>query len=326
MTTITRAAFLSGLGAAALARPRLARAQEAGPIRIVVPFAAGGPADLVARTLGAKMSDTFGQPVVIENRDGAGGNIGTAVVARAAPDGRTLLLGTNGPLVINVSLFSSLGFDPLKDFTPISHLASVPLYLVVPTSLPANSVQELVDAARARPGSISYASSGIGSGGHLAGGLLAHRAGVQMTHVPYRGAAPAMTDLLAGRVQMLFVGLPAVEAYVREGKVKILAVVTPQRTSGRPDVPTVAEAAHLPGFEIASWYGLLGPAGLPSSVVERLAGEAVRALGLPDVSGLLFTRNGLEKVASTPEAFAATLRREIPEYRQIVQQIGARQE
>jgi tripartite-type tricarboxylate transporter receptor subunit TctC len=324
--TITRAAFLSGLGAAALARPRPARAQETGPIRIVVPFAAGGPADLVARTLGAKMSDTFGQPVVIENRDGAGGNIGTAVVARAAPDGRTLLLGTNGPLVINVSLFSSLGFDPLKDFTPISYLASVPLYLVVPASLPANSVQDLVDAARARPGSISYASSGIGSGGHLAGGLLAHRAGVQMTHVPYRGAAPAMTDLLAGRVQMLFVGLPAVEAYVREGKVKILAVVTRQRTSGRPEVPTVAEAANLSDFEIASWYGLLGPAGLPSSVVDRLAAEAVRVLGMPDVSDLLFTRNGLEKVASTPEAFAATLRREIPEYRQIVQQIGVRQE
>lgn len=326
MTRITRAALLSSFGAAALARSRRAHAQEAGPIRIVVPFAAGGPADLVARTLGAKMSDTFGQPVVIENRDGAGGNIGTAAVARAVPDGRTLLLGTNGPLVINVSLFSSLGFDPLKDFTPISYLASVPLYLAVPASLHVNSVQDLMDAARTRPASISYASSGIGSGGHLAGGLLAHRAGVQMTHVPYRGAAPAMTDLLAGRVQMLFVGLPAIEAYVREGRAKILAVVTPKRTSARPDVPTVAEAANLPGFEIASWYGLLGPAGLPSSVLERLAGEAIRVLGLPDVSDLLFTRNGLEKVASTPEVFAATLRREIPEYRQIVQQIGARQE
>jgi len=325
MPLLTRAAFLSGL-ATALAAPSLrAQALFDGPVRVIVPFAAGGPADLVARTIAARLTESIGQSVVIENRDGAGGNIGTAAVARAAPDGRTLLLGTNGPLVINVSLLASLPFDPLTDFTPISHLAAVPLYLVVPASLPARSVQELIAAARARPGSISYASSGIGSGGHLAGGLLAQRAGVQMTHVAYRGAAPAMTDLLAGRVDMLFVGMPVVAAHLQEGRVRVLGVVTPRRTTERPDIPTIAEAG-LPGFEIASWYGLLGPAGLPRPIVERLHAEVVRILNLPDVTEVLFRTNGLERVASTPEEFAATLRSEIPQYREIVRLIGARQE
>ena len=325
---ITRARFLAGsvLAAGALALPRLARAEVGGPTRIVVPFAAGGPADLVARTITARMAETMGQTFIVENRDGAGGNIGTALVARAAPDGKTLLLGTNGPLVINVSLLASMPFDPLKDFSPISHLASVPLYLVVPASLPARSVKDLIALARGQPGAISYASSGIGSGGHLAGGLLAHRAGVQMTHVAYRGAAPATTDLLAGRVQMLFVGMPAVEGHVRDGLLRVLGVATPRRTTARPDIPTIAEAGDLPGFEIASWYGLLGPAGLPAATVARLNAEANRALHIPEVADLLFTRSGLERVASTPEEFAATLRREIREYATIVRQIGARQE
>jgi tripartite-type tricarboxylate transporter receptor subunit TctC len=321
---ITRFSLLTGLGVA-LAAPHLARAQDT-PTRVIVPFAAGGPADLVARTLAARMGESMGKTFVIENRDGAGGNIGTAAVARAEPDGKTLLLGTNGPLVINVSLLASMPFDPLKDFSPISHLASVPLYLAVPTSLPARNVKELIAMAREQPGSISYASSGIGSGGHLAGGLLAYRAGVQMTHVAYRGAAPATTDLLAGRVQMLFVGMPVIEAHVREGRLRVLAVATPRRTTARPDIPTVAEAAELPGFEVASWYGLLGPAGLPPAMVERLNAEVNRALHNPEAADLLFTRNGLERVASTPEEFAETLRREIPEYAEIVRQIGARQE
>lgn len=322
---ITRARFLTGIGTA-LAAPHPARAQDSTPTRIIVPFAAGGPADLVARTIAARMGEAMGQTFVIENRDGAGGNIGTAAVARAAPDGKTLLLGTNGPLVINVSLLASMPFDPLKDFSPISHLASVPLYLAVPAALPAQNVKELIAMARAQPGSISYASSGIGSGGHLAGGLLAYRAGVQMTHVAYRGAAPATTDLLAGRVQMLFVGMPVIEAHVREGRVRVLAVVTPRRTTLRPDIPTVAEAADLPGFEIASWYGLLGPAGLAPALVARLNTEANHALHNPEAADLIFNRSGLERVASTPEEFAATLRREIPEYAEIVRQIGARQE
>jgi tripartite-type tricarboxylate transporter receptor subunit TctC len=326
MPRITRAAFI-GLAAAALAAPRRGVAQDfAGPVRIVVPFAAGGPADLVARAIASRLTDRIGQTIVIENRDGAGGNIGTAVVARAEPDGRTLLLGTNGPLVINVSLLSSLPFDPLRDFTPISHLAAVPLYLAVPASLPAQNLADLIELARKDPARISYASSGIGSGGHLAGGLLAQRAGVQMTHVAYRGAAPAMTDLLSGRVSLLFAGMPAIAQHLREGKVRVLAVARPQRTSQHPEIPTVAEAADLPGFEIASWYGLLGPAGLPPRLVERLNAEVLEILRLPEVVEVLFRRNGLEPVGSSAQEFAATLRSEIPQYRRIVQLIGARQE
>lgn len=293
------------------------------PVRIIVPFAAGGPADLVARTIGTRLSEALGQPVVIEARDGAGGNIGTAVVARAAPDGYTLLLGTNGPLVINVSLMASLPFDPLRDFAPITHLAAVPLYLAVNAAVPANNVAELIAHARSQPGGISYGSSGVGSGGHLAGGLLAARSGAPMTHVPYRGAAPAMTDLIGGRIQFLFVGLPAAVAHVRSGAVRVIAVATPRRASGTPEVPTVAEA--LPGFQIDSWYGLFAPAGTPRPVIERLNREVARILEMPEVREVLFTRNGLEPAGDGPDAFAATLRREIEEYREIVRITGASQ-
>lgn len=293
------------------------------PVRIVVPFAAGGPADLVARTVGTRLSEVLGQPVVIEARDGAGGNIGTAVVARAAPDGYTLLLGTNGPLVINVSLMASLPFDPQRDFSAITHLASVPLYLAVSAAVPANSVAELIAYARSQPGGIAYGSSGVGSGGHVAGGLLAARSGVPMTHVPYRGAAPAMTDLIGGRIQFLFVGLPAAVSHVRNGTVRVIAVATPQRATGTPDVATVAET--LPGFKIDSWYGLFAPAGTPRPTVERLHREVARILALPDVRDVLFTRNGLEPAGDGPDAFAATLRREIEEYREIVRITGATQ-
>ncbi len=315
------------LAAVALLPAPRARTQTAewpaAPIRIVVPFAAGGPADLVARTLGARLSEAVGQPVVIEARDGAGGNIGTAVVARAAPDGYTLLLGTNGPLVINVSLMASLPFDPLRDFSAITHLASVPLYLAVHAAIPAASVAELIAYARSQAGGISYGSSGVGSGGHLAGGLLAARSGAPMTHVPYRGAAPAMTDLIGGRIQFLFVGLPAAVAHVRSGAVRVIAVATPRRASGTPDVPTVAET--LPGFRIDSWYGLFAPSGTPRPVVERLHREVSRVLALPEVRDVLFTRNGLEPAGDGPDAFAAALRREIEEYRDIVRITGASQ-
>ena len=259
------------------------------PIRIVVPFAAGGPADLVARTVGMRLGEALGQSVVIEARDGAGGNIGTAAVARAVADGYTLLLGTNGPLVINLSLMASLPFDPLRDFSAITQLASVPLYLIVPSSVPVATVPELIAYARSQPGGISYGSSGVGSGGHLAGGLLAARSGAPMTHVPYRGAAPAMTDLVGGRIQFLFVGLPVAVAHVRSGAVRVVAVATP-----RP-------------------------------IVERLHREVARILDLPEVREVLFTRNGLEPAGDGPDAFAATLRREIAEYREIVRLAGASQ-
>ncbi len=313
---------------AALAAPALAQAQSwpNGPIRIVVPYAPGGPADLTARAVGGKLSEALGVPVAIESRDGAGGNIGTALVARAAPDGQTLLLGTNGPLVVNPSLMASVPFDPIADFAPITYLADVPLYLAVPATLPAANLAALLAMAKATPGSVSYASSGIGSGGHLAGALLGQMSGVALTHVAYRGAAPATTDLVGGRVQMLFVGLPVVQQHVAAGRLRLLAVATKQRTGNAPDVPTVAEAAALPGFSIASWYGLLAPAGTPRAIIERLHAEATRALAAPDVRDLLFARNGLEPNGAGPDAFAASIAAEIPEYRRIVRLAGANQE
>ena len=313
---------------AALALPALAQAQAwpSGPIRIVVPYAAGGPADLTARAVCTKLSEALGVPVVIESRDGAGGPIGTALVARAAPDGQTLLLGTNGPLVVNPSLMASVPFDPVADFAPITYLADVPLYLAVPAALPATSLAALLAMAKATPGSVSYASSGIGSGGHLAGALLGQMSGAPLTHVAYRGAAPATTDLVGGRVQMLFVGLPVVQQHVAAGRLRLLAVATRQRTGNAPQVPTVAEAAALPGFSIASWYGLLAPAGTPRPIIERLHVEATRALAAPDVRDLLFARNGLEPNGAGPDAFAASIAAEIPEYRRIVRLAGANQE
>jgi tripartite-type tricarboxylate transporter receptor subunit TctC len=313
---------------AALAASPQAQAQTwpSGPIRIVVPYAPGGPADLVARSIGSKLGEALGVPVAIESRDGAGGNIGTALVARAAPDGQTLLLGTNGPLVVNPSLMASIPFDPIADFAPITYLADVPLYLAVPAALPATSLAQLLAMAKAAPGSVSYASSGIGSGGHLAGALLGQMSGAPLTHVAYRGAAPATTDLVGGRVQMLFVGLPVVQQHVLAGRLRLLAVATPRRTGNAPEVPTVAEAAGLPGFSIASWYGLLAPAGTPRAIIERLHAEATRALAAHEVRDLLYTRNGLEPNGAGPDAFAAAIAQEIPEYRRIVRLAGAHQE
>jgi tripartite-type tricarboxylate transporter receptor subunit TctC len=311
---------------AAVLAPFAAFAQPAypsGPVRLVVPFPAGGPASIVAHAIGEKLSERLGQPVIVDNRSGAGGNLGTEIVAKAAPDGQTLLLGTNGPLVVNVSLYSALPFDPLKDFAPISYVASIPLVLIAHPSVPANTVQEVVALAKAKPGAISYASSGNGSGGHLAGSLLASMAGIEMVHVPYRGAAPATTDLIGGHVPLMFDGLAAALPHIKAGKVKALGVATPHRAAAAPEVPTIAEQG-LPGYEIDSWYGVLAPAGTPPAIVERLHREIVRILDLPDVKEQLFVKSGLERVGSTPEEFAATLRRETPQYERIVRISGAK--
>jgi tripartite-type tricarboxylate transporter receptor subunit TctC len=309
------------LASAASAQP----SYPTGPVRLVVPYPAGGPASIVAHVIGEKLSESLGQAVIVDNRSGAGGNLGTEIVAKAAPDGQTLLLGTNGPLVVNVTLYSTLPFDPLKDFAPISYVASIPLVLIAHPSVPASTLQELIALAKAKPGALSYASSGNGSGGHLAGALLASMAGLDMVHVPYRGAAPATTDLIAGHVPLMFDGLAAALPYIKAGKVKALGVATPHRAAAAPEIPTIAEQG-LPGYEIASWYGVLAPAGTPAPIVDRLHREIVRILDLPDVNEQLFVKSGLEKVASTPEEFAATLRREIPQYERIVRLSGAKAE
>jgi tripartite-type tricarboxylate transporter receptor subunit TctC len=306
----------------------LASAQDAfpsGPIRFIVPYPAGGPAGLVARAIGDKLSGALGQPVIIDNRPGAGGNLGTDMVAKAAPDGLTLLLGTNGPLVINVSLYSKLSFDPTKDFEPITQVASIPIVLVVHPSVEANTVQDLIALAKDKPGQLSYGTSGNGSGGHLAGALLSAMAGISMTHIPYNGAAPATTDVLGGHTHISFPGLLPVLPHIKSGKLRALGVATPKRASFARDIPTIAESG-LPGYEITSWYGVLAPAATPKPIIARLHREIVRILELPDVRDQLFVKGGLEFIGNSPEEFAAVLRREVPEYARIVKLAGAKAE
>jgi len=302
----------------------VAQAYPSGPIRLIVPFPPGGAAGLVGHTLGEKLKEALGQPVVVEHRPGAAANTGTDHVAKAVPDGHTLLLGTNGPLVVNVSLMSKLPFDPLKDFAPISYLASIPLALVVHAGVPAQSLKDLIALAKARPGKLNYASSGEGSGGHLAGALLKSMAELDIQHVPYKGAGPALTDIVGGHVDMLFVGYVSVIPHIKSGKLRALAMATAKRATAAPGIPAVAET--LPGFEIDSWYGLLAPAGTPPAVIATLHRATVNALQLPDVREKLFVQGGLEHVGSTPEQFAARLRQEIPQYARIVKLTGAKSE
>jgi tripartite-type tricarboxylate transporter receptor subunit TctC len=292
------------------------------PVKIIVPYPPGGPADVVARTLANKLAISEGRPFIVENRSGAGGNIGTDEVAKAPADGLTLLLGTNGPLVVNAALYSKLPFDPVKDFAPITQVAEIPLVLLAHPSVPVNSVQELIAYAKANPGKLSYGSSGVGSGGHLAGALLASMAGIDLAHVPYRGMAPATSDLVAGHVKLMVGGLLAVKSFIDNGTLKALAVVTPHRAAAAPQIPTVAESG-LPGFQIVSWYGVLAPAKTPPEIIKRLHDDIVAALNLPDVKEKLFVQGGLDMVASSPDEFAATIRREIPEYARIVKLTGA---
>ncbi|WP_460873642.1 tripartite tricarboxylate transporter substrate binding protein [Paralcaligenes ginsengisoli] len=316
---------LAAMGATLTASSAAAKSDSypSHPVKIIVPYPPGGPADIVARALSAKMGASMGQTFVVENRSGAGGNIGTEEVARAVPDGYTLLLGTNGPLVVNVSLYDKLPFNPLKDFAPISQVATIPLVLLAHPSVPVNSVQELIAYAKAHPGKLTYASSGMGSGGHLAGALLASMAGIDIIHVPYRGVAPATTDLLAGHVNFMVGGLLAALPSLKSGSLKALAVVTPQRSVLEPGIPTVAESG-LPGFEIVSWYGVLAPGGTPKPIIDKLHDAIIAALQKPDVDDMLFKKGGLEKVAGTPQQFTATLQREIPQYARIVKLTGAK--
>ena len=284
-----------------------------GPVRFVVPFPAGGPAGLVARVIGERLSVSIGHPIFIDNRPGAGGNIGTDIVAKAAPDGQTLLLGTNGPLVINQSLYARLPFNPLGDFAPITQVASIPIVLVAHPSVPANSVKELVSLAKSKPGGLTYASSGSGSGGHLAGALLASMADINITHVAYAGVAPATTDVLGGHVNIMFSGLLQAIPHLKSGALKALGVATPSRISFAPEIPTIAESG-LPQYAITSWYGVLAPANTPQPMIDRLNREIVRILDLPDVREQLFVKGALERIGSSPGEFAATLKREADEY------------
>jgi len=292
------------------------------PVTIVVGFSAGGSTDIVARLIAEEMRKSWGQPVVVDNRPGAGGNIGAALVAKAKPDGYTLLMGSVGPLAINASLYPSMPYDNLKDFTPISLVVHVPNMLVVnPAAMPVNSFAEFVALLKANPGKYFFASTGTGTSSHLSGELLKTMAGVQATHVPYKGAV-ALNDLLAGeQIHFMFATIPSVIEFVRAGRLRALAVTSRMRSEAVPDIPTVAESGY-PEFEASSWFGLLGPAELPRDVVAKIQGEVVRALKIPEIRSKL-VQQGADPVGSTPEEFAAYLRSETAKWSKVVKASGA---
>jgi tripartite-type tricarboxylate transporter receptor subunit TctC len=309
------------LAAATLCMAGLAAAQAYPnkPVRIIVPFAAGGVADLLPRIVGEKLSQKWGQPVVVENKVGASGNIGMAEAARAEPDGYTLVLAPTGNLTVNPTLFPNLPFDTHRDLAPVTLLAQSPNVLVVHPSVPAKSFAELVAYAKANPGKLNFASPGEGSGAHLAGELLNIEAGIKAVHVPYKGIAPAVNDLLGGQVQMMFAGISTVLQHVKGGRLVALAIASPRRNAQLPDVPTVAET--IPGFDVTSWYGIAVRAGTPAAIIQKIQRDMAEALQSPDVVEKL-AGLGLEPVGNTPDAFAALIRSETQKWGDIVRKAG----
>lgn len=293
------------------------------PVRVIVPFTAGGGADTIARTLGQKLTEAFGQPLVVDNRVGAGGNIGTEIAARASPDGYTLLLGYVGNLAIGPALHRKLPFDPVRDFVAITQLAAAPNVLVVHPAVPVKSFKEFITYVRSNPGKVNFASAVVGSPGHLAGEFLSRATGMEMVHVPYKGAAQAVVDVIGGQVQAMF-GVSTVMPHIRTGKLRALATTSLKRFSLLPQVPTIAESG-FPGFEATAWYGLLAPSGTPKIAVTRLHDETARALGTAHVKEKLVPL-GFDIIGSTPEAFAAYIKAEIKKWGEIVRAVGIKVE
>lgn len=314
------------LGAALLAgaAPAYTQSYPTKPVRLIVPFAPGGSTDTLARTIGQKLTESLGQQVVIDNRAGGNGNIGMGIVAHAAPDGHTLVLGYIANLGIGPSLFANLPFDPVKDYAPITQLAVSPNLFVVHPSVPAKSFREFIAYAKANPKKINFASAAVASLGHLAGELLNTAAGIEMQHVPYKGSGQAVIDLLAGQVQAMFSGMSSVMPHIKAGKLRPLAVTGAQRSAAAPDVPTIAESGY-PGFEAAAWYGVLAPAGTPRTVIVRLHDDIARVLKMPDVKERL-ENVGFELVGGTPEAFEAYIQSEIKKWAKVVKASGVKAE
>jgi len=298
------------------AAPAAAQTFPAKPVRIVVGFTAGGPTDIVARTVGQKLSEGWGQPVVIDNRAGAGGVIATEQVARAPADGYTMLMGTIGGLAVAMSLQPNRGYDTLRDFAPVTQAVTVTNILAVHPTLPVRNVKELLALAKARPGQLTYASSGSGTVTHLAGELLKTMAQVDIIHVPFKGGAPALTALMSGEVAMSYENSLVLLPHVKSGKVRALGVTGAKRSRLLPDLPTVAEAA-LPGYDASGWYGLVVPAATPKDVVARINAEAVRVLRLPEVADRL-SGQGAEPVGNSAAEFGAFMRAEIDKWAKLV--------
>jgi tripartite-type tricarboxylate transporter receptor subunit TctC len=304
--------------------PSRAQDYPARPITLIVPYAAGGGNDAMARVIADRMGAALGQQIVIENRGGAGGSIATRQVARAAPDGYTLGLGGTGTLAVDPTLYPNVGYDPRRDFAPIGLIATSAMVFLVNTQVPATTLRDFLALAKSQPGRIDFASAGSGSGMHLGTELLAFMAGISMTHIPYKGSGPALTDLVGGHVAVYLSSLPPAIGLVRDGKVRALAVTSLTRSRAFPDIPTVAEAA-LPGFEAVLHYGIVAPAGTPRLIVDKLNAAMRTALSSPEVLSRLDI-DGAEPSSSTPEQYAADINREETKWSEIVRRAGARAE
>jgi tripartite-type tricarboxylate transporter receptor subunit TctC len=315
------AAFVAGVVLASIV-PGVAAEYPVRPVMLVVAFTPGGPSDVLARILGRKLHELLGQPFVIENRPGAGGNIAAEAVANAAPDGYTLLMGNNSILATNASLYRKINYDPERDFLPVSLIGTQANILVVNPSVPANSLAELIALAKAKPGQLNFASSGHGAAAHLAGELFKAEARIDIVHVAYKGAAPALQDVIAGHVHMMFATAASVVGLIRDGKVRPLAVTTPKRTAILPDVPTVAELG-IPGFDATTWHGLVAPAGASKDVIGALHYGTVTALNDPAVRKSLMDL-GVDIVGNSPKEFDAYIKAEIPKWSAVVKASGAR--
>jgi tripartite-type tricarboxylate transporter receptor subunit TctC len=307
----------------ALALSRAAPAEDypSHPVTMVVAFTPGGPSDVLARVIGKRFNEILHQPFIVENRPGAGGNIAAEQVARSAPDGYTLLMGNNSILATNAALYKKLNYDPEKDFIPISLIGTQANILVVNPSVPAHSMAELIALAKANPGKLNFASSGHGAAAHLAGELFKTEAKINIVHVAYKGAAPALQDVIAGHVQMMFATAASVVGLIRDGKVRALAVTTPKRTAVMPDLPTVDELG-IKGFDATTWHGLVAPAGTPKEIVDTLQFAVAAALKDPTTRKVLM-QLGVDIIGSTPAEFEAYIKSEIPKWTAVVKNSGA---
>ena len=307
--------------------PAQAQSYPTKPVRIVVPFPAGGTTDIVARSVGAELQKTWGQSVVIDNRGGAGGNIGADVVAKSEGDGYTLLMGTVGTHAINQALFTQNGqkmpFDPAKDFVPVTLCAAVPNVMVINPKLPVNSVAEFIQYAKSNPGKLNMASSGNGTSIHLTGELFKTVTGTYMVHFPYRGSAPALTDLIAGNMNVMFDNLPSALPHIKSGRLKALAVTSKAASSALPGVPTVEQAANLKDFDASSWFGLFAPAGTPRAIVDKIQADVAKALAVPEVRERLVSQGALPG-GNTPDQFAAFIKAETDKWTRVVKIANAK--
>lgn len=322
MTTLRhgiRAALLAA-GSLLIAATASAQSWPTKPVRVINPFPAGGGLDIVARSLAAKLGEQTGQQFFVENRTGAGGNIGSEVIAKSAPDGYSVLMGSDH-LTISKPLYPTLSYDPMRDLVPVSLLNTGPHVLIAHPSFEASSVKELVEMAKKSPGKYNFASAGTGTAQHLAGEMLKRMGGIDLVHIPYKGGAPAIQDLLGGQVKLGVIGLPPIVGHIKSGKLKALAVTSPQRSSVLPDVPTVAET--LPGFQSVQWFGVFVPAGTPEPIVKKLADEVRKAVANPDMKAI-FTKIGSEAVGSTPAELAKFMQEDLERWSKVIREAGVK--